>query len=346
MDRDYRVRVVYPLNEPDRNERMVLRTDIDWDQDIEPVTPRDPPDHTHEFHIHSNAPYHYFKPMVVRADGTRYWSKGENYLITADGTGSRSLYPYFHAPERGFISQPLSQRSTIMSREVTVRVYTPPGYGENSLKRYPVLYMHDGRNLFFPEEAFLGQEWRVDETLNFLDAMNLVDKVLVVGIYAGDRMTEYTEPGYHDYGRFITDELIPMIAVNYRSLDGPKYTAVMGSSLGGVVSLYLAWQYPDYFSKAACLSSTFAWRDNLMDRIATEPRRAIAIYLDSGWPRDNYEVTRSMRDLLLERGYRFGTDLHYLAFPGAPHNEPAWATRFHIPFQLLFGKTPSFSHSP
>jgi hypothetical protein len=77
-------------------------------------------------------------------------------------------------------------------------------------------------------------------------------------------------------------------------------------------------------------------------RIDAEPKRNIQIYLDSGWPEDNYEVTRSMRDLLLERGYEFGKDLLYFAFPEALHSETYWATRSHIPFQFFFGNMPSF----
>jgi predicted alpha/beta superfamily hydrolase len=211
------------------------------------------------------------------------------------------------------------------------------------LKRYPVLYMHDGNNLFFPNEAFFNNEWRIDETMDRLDAMNIIDKVIVVGIYPHDRMYEYTKPGYEAFGRFITEELKREVDANLRTLAAPAHTAVMGSSLGGVVSLYLAWQHPNVFGKAACLSSTFTYRDDLRQRIESESKRNIQIYLDSGWPEDNYEVTRSMRDLLLERGYTFGKDLLYFAFPEALHSETYWATRSHIPFQFFFGKTPSFS---
>jgi pimeloyl-ACP methyl ester carboxylesterase len=112
----------------------------------------------------------------------------------------------------------------------------------------------------------------------------------------------------------------------------------MGSSLGGVVSFYLAWEWPQIFGMAACLSSTFGFRDDLRERVASEPRRDLRLYLDSGWPRDNYEATRNMRALLLRRGYREGEDLLYLGFPEALHNEAHWAMRAHVPFQFLFGR--------
>jgi predicted alpha/beta superfamily hydrolase len=128
------------------------------------------------------------------------------------------------------------------------------------------------------------------------------------------------------------------VNAKYRTLTGPAATAVMGSSLGGVVSLYLAWQWPEIFGHTACLSSTFGYRDDLFERVRTEEKRPLKIYLDSGWPRDNYEVTRQMRNLLLERDYQEGGELLYLAFPRARHTESDWAMRAHIPFQHFFGR--------
>jgi predicted alpha/beta superfamily hydrolase len=167
-------------------------------------------------------------------------------------------------------------------------------------------------------------------------------KVIVVGIHPNDRMNEYTLPGYEDYGRFLVETLKPLIDAKYRTVAGPATTAVMGSSLGGVVSFYLGWQWPEVFGKIACLSSTFTYRDDLLQRVSKEPKRKIRIYLDSGWPGDNYEATRSMRDRLMWKGYRPGSELSYLAFPEAKHDENAWAARSPIPFQFLFGKVPTF----
>jgi predicted alpha/beta superfamily hydrolase len=225
------------------------------------------------------------------------------------------------------------------------RVFLPPGYQESTLKKYPVLYMHDGQNLFLKEEAFVGNTWRTDEVLNMLDKMNAIEEVIVVGIHPNDRMNEYTMPGYEDYGLFLVERLKPLIDRKYRTLTGPMNTAVMGSSLGGVVSFYLGWQWPNLFGKIACLSSTFTYRDNLLERVSAEPKRKLQIYLDSGWPGDNYEATRSMRDRLIRKGYRPGSELFYLAFPEAKHNENAWAARSPIPFQFLFGKLPTFGES-
>src|ERR1041385_4248201 len=118
------------------------------------------------------------------------------------------------------------------------RVFLPPGYHENTLKEYPVLYMHDGHNLFLKEEAFVGNTWRTDEVLNRLDKMNAIEEVIVVGIHPHDRMNEYTHPGYEDYGRFLVESLKPLIDGKYRTLTGPSNFGGIGAPRGGVVSPY------------------------------------------------------------------------------------------------------------
>jgi len=336
VTRELTIRVFYPLSKG----RIILRTELDWSADVE-ASAIHHDESKFEFQIQVDRPFLYFKPCVIDEEGL-HWSRGANYLAITGAPGGRSLYPHFFSGERGTITDILLIQSGALGHDVRFRVYLPPGYGENTLKRYPALYMHDGNNLFFSAESFLGDEWQVDETMDLLDAMSAIDKAVVVGIYPQDRMREYTIDGYHAYGRFIVEELIPRLRTELRLLPGSENTGVLGSSLGGVVSFFLAWQWPDVFGKAACLSSTFSFRDDLLERVASEPKRALQIYLDSGFPGDNYEVTRCMRDSLLGRGYVAGKDVLYLAFPNAVHNEKAWAMRCHIPFQFFFGKTPAF----
>jgi predicted alpha/beta superfamily hydrolase len=329
------IRVIYPRD----NGRIALRTDADWDANLEAVGRNGC---TTEFQIETMRPYFYFKPVLVD-DGAATWSRGENCLAVATSGAPLEIHPFFREDTRCSVCElmpPLASPAGVQHR---FRVFLPPGYHENTLKKYPVLYMHDGHNLFFKEEAFVGNTWRTDEVLNMLDRMNAIEEVIVVGILPNDRMNEYTQPGYEDYGRFLVEILKPLIDAKYRTLPGPTTTAVMGSSLGGVVSFYLGWQWPDVFGKIACLSSTFGYRDDFLERVSSEPKRKIRIYLDSGWPGDNYEPTRSMRDRLIWKGYRPGSELFYLAFPEAKHDENAWAARSPIPFQFLFGKMPPFS---
>jgi predicted alpha/beta superfamily hydrolase len=311
---------------------IALRTEEDWERNVDPVGGDGRS--IFEFRLELTRPYLYFKPVLLK-DAAPRWSVGANHLLLASGRRSRDVYPHF-SDDVGCSACALREQDGH-----SFRVFYPPGYAENTLKRYPVLYMHDGQNVFFPDEAFGGKHWRVAETLSVLDTMNAIEEILVVAIYPQERTDEYTRPGYDAYGRFLVDTLKPAIDADYRTLPGPETTALMGSSLGGVASFHLHWQWPQVFGKAACLSSTFGWRDDLRERVLRDPRRSGMLYIDSGWPRDNYEVTRDMRDLLVERGYVEGKDLLYFAFPEAGHNETAWAMRCHIPLQFFFGKSDS-----
>jgi predicted alpha/beta superfamily hydrolase len=335
MSHPLTVRVHYPLAAQADGYRLALRTDRDWDLDLEPEAV-DAGGTRFDFALDLAAPFLYFKP-VLRRGGEVVWSRGENCLALADEPGDAVVFPYFFAAGGCSVCNLAHLPSRSSARSHALRVFHPPGYEENELARYPVLYMQDGQNLFFPGEAFGGRHWMVEETLHVLDSMNLVRKAIVVGIYPLDRLADYTSPGYEAYGRYLVEEVKPWVDATYRTLPGPADTAVMGSSLGGVVSLFLAWQWPEVFGNAGCLSSTFGYRDDLHQRIESEPRRAIKIYLDSGWPGDNYEVTRTMRNTLRARGFRAGEDLFYLAFPRARHDEQAWAMRAHVPFQFFFG---------
>jgi predicted alpha/beta superfamily hydrolase len=327
-----RVRVVYPLEDG----MIVLSTGPTWDERLEPEAVGGD-GREFEFTVRSERPFIYCKPCLVSGSGVRQ-ACGPGNLVLMTESGRRDIYPHFSAEKGGRISPVVRSESRLLGRTHLFRVYFPPGYEENTLKRYPVVYMQDGPNLFFPEEAFLGTEWEVDETLDLLDSMSMIDKTIVVGIYAAKREEEYTAPGYRLYGRSVVEEVKPFVDSRFRTLAGPAETGVMGASLGGVVSLFMAWEWPDVFGRAACLSSTFAWRDDLIERVLREPKREIKIYLDSGWPGDNYEVTLSMSMALVERGYQFGRDFLHFVFPNAPHGEASWAARLHLPFQLFSGK--------
>ena len=239
---------------------------------------------------------------------------------------------------KGSLSPLIELDSSILGRKHLIRAYVPAGYRENTLKKYPVLFMQDGKNLFFPEEAFLGRDWNVGGALDLLDGINAIDKVVVVGIFSGDRMTEYTKPGYTWYGRSVVEEIIPRAMKQLRLIGGRSETMVMGSSLGGVASFFMAWQWPEVFGAAACLSSTFSHKDDLIDRVLSEPKNPSRFYIDSGWPGDNYEVTLAMGLALQSRGYVPRLDFLQLTFPLEGHDENAWGRRIHLPLQLVWGK--------
>jgi len=323
------LRVRYPAGRG----RMVLRTELDWDRDLEPVVVSDDGEAS-TFALETRQPFLYFKPCLRSEDGGERWAVGANMLVLMTAEGTRDVFPYFEGSKEGSFSPVWERDSAILGRKHLARVYLPPGYHENTLRRYPVIYMQDGKNLFFPEDAFLGREWQVDEAIHLLDAMNAMDRVVVVGLYSADRMGEYTKPGYEAYARSIVEEVKPEVDRNLRVLGSPPETAVFGSSLGGVASFYMAWEYPEIFGYAACLSSTFSHRDDLMDRVLSEPRHESRFYLDSGWPGDNYEVTLAMAMALTQAGYRVREDFLHLVFPLEEHDEGAWGRRLHIPLQL------------
>lgn len=311
--RQIRLRVHYPTD----LDQLVLRTDLDWDKDILPAA-IDREGLSAEFIFETTRPFVYLKPCLRRPSGM-VWATGPNGLIVATRDDVRDTYPTFHSSDQGTIPDVITLESKLLKRQHRLRVYLPPGYEENACRSLPVMYMQDGSNLFFPEEAFMGHGWGVQERLTLLNGMNAVQQMIIVGIYSTDRMREYTSPGYETYGQSLVEEIKPYVDSHFRTLPGPRATGVMGSSLGGVVSFYIGWQWPHVFGNVGCLSSTFTYQDNLVGRVLHEDRRDLRIYIDSGWPGDNYEVGLAMAVALAERGYRYGHDFLYFAFPNAEH---------------------------
>src|SRR5262249_246194 len=164
-----------------------------------------------------------------------------------------------------------------------------------------------------------------------------IEDMVVVGIYSADRMHEYTRPGYEAYARSLAEEIVPAAQKKIRLKDNRRARSVWGSSLGGVVSFYSVWEHADVFGAGVCMSSTCSHKDNLIDRVLTEPKRDVGFYLDSGWPGDNYEVTMGMAMALLSRGWRYGHTMLHMCFPFAEHDEKAWGLRLHLPLQFLNG---------
>lgn len=338
MPHEARIRVRYPIESIDRG-TISLRTEQDWERNVEPVSV-DRTAGSFDFRLRFETEFLYWKPVLIDERGL-HWAQGDNLLALPDGRRITTHHPHFFSDATCSVCNVHEVESREYGGRHAVRVFYPPGYAENSLERYPTLYMQDGQNLFFPNEAFGGQHWKVEETLALLGSMNLVRKVIVVGIYPTDRMTQYTNPGYEAYGRFLAEELVPWVDARYRTLAEPSQRALLGSSLGGVVSFATGWRHAEVFGNVGAMSSTFGYRDDLLDRVAREPKRPIRIYLDTGWPRDNYEVNRRMRHQLVRRGYVEGRDLLYLAFPEAKHTESAWSMRAHLPFQWFFGERPA-----
>ena len=191
-----RIHVRYPAGAG----RMLVRTELDWDLDIEPIEVSDDGEIS-TFELEARKPFVYLKPMLRPAAGPARWTVGPDMLLLMTSTTTADVYPCFEGEHKGTLTDVLELASPILGRPHLARVYLPPGYHENPLRRFPVIYMQDGKNLFFPEEAFLGRDWQVDRALGLLDAMSGVDHVIVVGVYSADRMNDYTQPGYEAYAR-------------------------------------------------------------------------------------------------------------------------------------------------
>jgi len=323
---------------------LVIRTELDWEQNIHPVA-FSADGSTVTFEVEAQKPFVYFKPCLVQNSSLR-WAVGPNNLLIMAAEDARTIYPYFFSDPRGHFLPLIEIESAILGRRHRLRVYLPPGYEENTLAHYPLAYMQDGQNLFFPHEAFQQKDWQVDQTSQVLRAMRAIEDLIIIGVYSNERREEeYTNPGYEAYARSIVEELVRGEQVFLRTTKDRKDRTMWGSSLGGVVSFYTVWQYPDVFGSAACMSSTFSHKDDLLERVLSEPKRKVGFYLDSGWPGDNYEVTVAMALALVSRGWRYGRDLLYLCFPHAAHDEKSWGMRLHLPMQLFTGAVARASRS-
>ena len=268
-------------------------------------------------------------------------SSGGTYTIPANGT--LDIYPFFGAPfGKVLIVDGVASPQLGNSRKL--RVYLPPSYTENTAKRYPVLYMHDGQNLFDAKTAAFGVEWGIDETANRLIATGLMEEIIVVGIdNTPDRIPEYTPCCDAQYGggkldayqAFIVDTVKPYVDKTWRSLPGKEHSAIMGSSLGGIASVHIAQRRADIFSLAGGVSSSFWWDKEVFIR-QPAPRVPVKFYLDAGTLKDGLEQTVQMRDALLKQGYQEGTDLLFHRAEGGSHNEKSWAARVDKPLTWFF----------
>ena len=240
--------------------------------------------------------------------------------------------------------------SRYLEHDRTVLVYLPPEYDQATADRYPVLYLHDGQNVFDQATSF-GDEWRVDETAQELIAGGCIEPIIVVGVYnTGDhRIEEYTPTPSadgtaggraDDYGRMLVEELKPFIDATYKTFPGAANTAIGGSSLGGLLTLHLGLRYPTAFGKLAVLSPSVWWDDRVILREveALPGKRAQRIWLDVGAREGERCVSdsRLLRDALVAKGWVLGEDLSYFEAEDGEHNERSWGARVAPMLEFLF----------
>ena len=183
--------------------------------------------------------------------------------------------------------------------ERTVRVYLPPSYGTNTAGRYAVLYLHDGQNVFSfagTNVAFGWGSWELDRTADRRASEGKMQEIIMIAVdnsparlaeYGGAHHSGTNElTPYEKYEGFLIKELKPAIDSRYRTRSKPADTAVMGSSMGGLCSLVLAWEHPEVFGGAASLSGAFMMNHtNLLNSVLRPyqgPNKDLRIYLDCG----------------------------------------------------------------
>lgn len=268
----------------------------------------------------------------------------------------------------------LQPRETVASRFVpsrTIQVWLPPGYGKGRT-RYPVVYLHDGQNVYDAPSPWSHHSWAVHRALAAGIAEHRIAPAILVAVWNNDnRLGEYmpeaalaaapdaaTEPGKDlfrglplkresvagdAYLRFLVEELKPLIDSRYRTLRDRRHTLLMGSSMGGLISAYALVRYPEVFGGAACLSTAWPigggfaadwFAANLPDP------RTHRLYFDYGTNTNDGAIEPFQTRLDAAARARGFTAARWrsLAFPGDQHTEYAWAMRVHLPLAFLLGR--------
>ncbi len=236
---------------------------------------------------------------------------------------------------------PAGPESPGLDRELAV--YLPPSYGEAG-RRYPVLYMQDGQNLFDPKASFAGS-WRVDRAMDWAAARRLEGIVVGVPNTGEDRIAEYSPfddpeggPGRgSEYVSHLAETIKPLVDRRFRTLPQRETTGVVGSSMGGLISLFAFFARPDVFGVMGALSPSLWFAERaifgLLKAAPFEPGR---LYLDVGGLEGTETLAnaRRLRDLLHAKGY--GAQLRYVEDRGGKHEEASWGRRFRaaLPFLL------------
>ena len=253
-------------------------------------------------------------------------------------TGNIRLHKNFH--------------SRFLWRDRDIIVYLPPGYEKEQTRRYPVLYMQDGQNIFDAATSFfVGMERHLDEKAQALIVRGAIRPMIIVGIYSTgrDRINEYTptkipvmnKGGQADlYGRMLVEEIKPFIDAQYRTLPKPSNTGLGGSSLGGLVTVYLGLKYANTFGKLAVSSPASFWDKEMIVRyvhsLHTKTKQRMWLAVGTAEPDEFLISTRSLHSALVAKGWRDGVDLGYMEAAGAQHNPEAWSQRVDRLLTFLF----------
>jgi enterochelin esterase-like enzyme len=234
------------------------------------------------------------------------------------------------------------QTTTIYSHELgtnkEISIYVPPTY-YSSTKSYPVIYMHDGQNVFDPTTSTFQVKWGIDEIMNKLIHDNKINEAIIVAIHTNnkDRWDEYD---YYlkgkNYSDFVVNSVIPYVEKNFRTNQNRDSRYLMGSSMGALISLMMLIDRPDIFSKGAGVSFPAFIHNRAIFRFLDEKTAILNFnfYMDHGdYGVDaNYgKYAKELYSALVSRGLT----PEYLVFPYADHSEADWSRRAYIPLEYL-----------
>ena len=291
------------------------------------------------------------------------WEPGRNHSVRLE-EGTRLARAFGAQPQPVAWSRTgeIERLGRIPSAHVAprhVQVWLPPGYAADTTRRHPVLYLHDGQNVFDGESA--GAEWMVDETAQRLAEQGEIDAPIIVAVDSvATRVADYTPtamtvPAQRSgtgraetmggaaaaYGRFLAEELKPMIDARYRTRSDRASTAVGGSSLGGLVSLWLALHRGETFGAALVVSPSVWWDDRFALRdvrtLATLPAPRPRLWLDmgAGEGAEALPAARHLQQALMDRGWD-ATTLKFTEDAQGSHDEPSWAARVEGMLRFLY----------
>lgn len=223
----------------------------------------------------------------------------------------------------------------------TLEIWLPKKYYRDHSKKFRVLYMHDGEQVFNPATATHNVDWAIDDILWSWEDKKFLDDVIVVAIHSQNRSNEYSWYRLgHKYADFVVNTVKPFIDKNYRTETKRESTYTMGSSFGAYISFAMLWKYPETFSKAAALSLPAWISDYGIFQIVNSsktPTQELSFYMDHGTIGfdSSYGVSaKKFYNLLKARGLN-KRNLHYQVFPYGNHKEADWARRVQVPLKFL-----------
>jgi len=332
----------------------------DWQPNRIPLLPQDDGCWQQEFNIKRNSQIE-FKVTRGSWETEAVDSNGENLMnytlkvssdvtVDMDIVGWRDLAPTAierdaEEPERNGTLKFHRDIGTAEIEKRDVLVWLPPGYDDDEKLHYPVLYMHDGQNVFDPSTSYSGVAWKADKTALKLIKEKRIETPIIVAVNncaSAERLEEYSlgTKGRH-YLAFMAETVKPLVDKTYRTLPEPENTAVMGASMGGLCAFLQLWLYPDIFGKAACLSPTFILnRYEAVRWIKRQPVPVdIRLYMDCGNIGGERKLLKGCRKVLRifrRKKFHQGDSFFFYKDEDGNHSEQAWAKRLWRPMEFLF----------